>query len=261
MEEASPKNSAKGKKGKSKSPEKSKSPKGSKKSDSPRAKGKKQSKPNSPVNPQPVQPVQEQPKDETPQPGQDSYVYVNEKIDTRLAKILCDHWDIVEASYISNNKFVFRKIRKEREQIIRYFYSVKTSFKEFLKRPDTKQIELESFIKEYNKIPDDMRDDEEVKAEMHQRVDDLKEHLWNICDVKKLEAEKEREQIMNNGWLPDKIGLLTNHYITLMQTELDRFQDTSRMLKDYYKTMTTPMPDEWPKEYPRLPLIDVRIFF
>jgi hypothetical protein len=56
-----------------------------------------------------------------------------------------------------------------------------------------------------------------VKAELHQRVEDLKENLWKICDVKKAESEKERESIMNNGWLPDKIGFMINHYITLMQ--------------------------------------------
>jgi SMC interacting uncharacterized protein involved in chromosome segregation len=105
-----------------------------------------------------------------------------------------------------------------------------------------------------------MREDEEVKAELHQRVEDLNETLWNICDTKKSESEKERETIMNNGWLPDKIGLLINHYITMMQAELDRFQDTARMLKDYYKSMTNPVPEDIIKEYPRLPLLDVNVF-
>lgn len=134
-----------------------------------------------------------------------------------MAKIICNHWDIVENSYIDNSKFVFRKIRNEREQIIRYFFTIKSNFKEYLKRPDTKQIEVESFVKDYNSINDDMRDDEEVKAELHQRVEDLKENLWKICDNKKLESERERETIINNGWLQDKTGLLTNDYITLMQ--------------------------------------------
>jgi hypothetical protein len=69
-------------------------------------------------------------------------------------------------------------------------------------------------------VPDDMRDDEEVKAELHQRVEDLRERLWNICDKKKVDSEKERETVMNNGWLPDKTGILTNHYITLMQANI-----------------------------------------
>ena len=39
---------------------------------------------------------------------------------------------------------------------------------------------------------------------------------------------------MNEGWMEDRLGLLTNFYITLMQTEVDRYQDTVRLLKDYY---------------------------
>jgi len=41
---------------------------------------------------------------------------------------------------------------------------------------------------------------------------------------------------------------------------MDRFQDTTRLLKDYYRAMQNPMPDELPKDYARLPLIDVRFY-
>ena len=74
-------------------------------------------------------------------------MYVNEKIDSKLTKILCDLWDVVEIRYVNGVKFVFRKIRKEREQIIRYLFEIKRSFFEYLTRPDTKQIETENFIK------------------------------------------------------------------------------------------------------------------
>ena len=49
-------------------------------------------------------------------------------------------------------------------------------------------------------------------------------------------AEKERTIVMEEGWLQDRLGLLTNHYITLMQVEVDRYQDTYRVLKDYYNS-------------------------
>ena len=42
---------------------------------------------------------------------------------------------------------------------------------------------------------------------------------------------------MNEGWLEDRLGLLTNFYITLMQAEVDRYQDTIRLLRDYYVGM------------------------
>jgi hypothetical protein len=100
-----------------------------------------------PASTQDQVPPPQVPEDTTPQPGAVDYVYVNEKLDVKLSKILCEHWDVVESAYISGTKFVFRKIRREREQVIRYFFSIKSNFLDYLARPDTKQIELEAFIK------------------------------------------------------------------------------------------------------------------
>ena len=259
----SPKGGKKGGKGKSKSPKGGKSPdkgspKASAKPASPKGKkgGKKGSKPTTPASePQPVQPAQPKPVEIVP--GSDEWIYVKEKIDPIMAKVLCEQWDLIENYYMSNSKFVFRKIRNEREQIIRYFFNIKSTFKEYLQRPDTKQEVVDMFVKAYNSLPEDMRDDEEVKAELHQRVEDLKEKLWKICDDKKADSERELELVKSNNWVSDKTGLLINHYISLMQAEFDRFQDTSRMLKDYYKCMQSPQPEEMPKEFPRLPLVEV----
>ena len=66
-------------------------------------------------------------------------------------------------------------------------------------------------------------------------MDDLRERLWTICDERKEKAEQERVSVVNEGWLEDRLGILSNHYITVMQTELDRFQDSLRLLKDYYR--------------------------
>ena len=66
-------------------------------------------------------------------------------------------------------------------------------------------------------MPEDARDDDEFKQELHQRVEDLSDKLHDIASQRKDEAEKERDGIMNDGWAVDHLGLLTNHYITLMQ--------------------------------------------
>ncbi len=42
---------------------------------------------------------------------------------------------------------------------------------------------------------------------------------------------------MKEGWLEDHLGLLTNHHISLMQGEVDRYQETCKLLKDYYVGM------------------------
>lgn len=103
-----------------------------------------------------------------------------------------------------------------------------------------------------------MREDEETKAELHQRVDDLREALWSISDERKVQAENERQNIVNDGWLDDRLGVLSNFYITTMQAEVDRYQDTVRLMKDYYRGMDGQIPDELNANYARLPLIEVQ---
>lgn len=88
-------------------------------------------------------------------------------------------------------------------------------------------------------------------------MDDLRERMWNICDERKEQAEKERETVMNDGWLDDRMGVLSNFYITQMQSEVDRFQDTVRLLKDYYRGMEGRIPDDLNTNYARLPLLEV----
>lgn len=43
----------------------------------------------------------------------------------------------------------------------------------------------------------------------------------------------------------------------LHQGEIDRYQDALRMLRDYYKSMLQPIPDEMKQEYARLPLFEL----
>ena len=65
---------------------------------------------------------------------------------------------------------MFNNIRIEREDIYHYFHTLRVNFEDFLRRPDTKQEFLAAWQAEYNEVAEDMRDDEETKAEMHQRV-------------------------------------------------------------------------------------------
>ena len=72
---------------------------------------------------------------------------------------------------------------------------------------------------DYNQVADDMRSDDETMSELHQKVDDLRERLWNICDERKASAETERQDIINDGWLDDRLGIVSNQYITQMQVD------------------------------------------
>ena len=41
--------------------------------------------------------------------------------------------------------------------------------------------------------------------------------LWDITDTRRDQAEQERQRIINDQWLEDHVGLLTNHFISVMQ--------------------------------------------
>nr|CAB3266528.1 sperm flagellar protein 2-like [Phallusia mammillata] len=254
----SPKSSARGR---NKSADKSEKGKSRSRSASGKSsKGKKKSRSPTPVPP--PEPVEEEvvgpPK---PQPGDPDWEYVNEDLPFPLVHACVPYWENAEFQYLKNTKFIFRAIRNEREDIIRYMYEVRKDFREHLRRPDHKQAFVTPWQQDYNEIPDDLRDDEETKAELHQRLDDLRERLWDICDTRKEEMEAERNNLMTEGWMEDHLGLLTNHYLTLMQSEIDRFQDTVRVVKDYYAGMQTKPPAEVKPAgtFPRMPLVDLGV--
>ncbi|GFO03102.1 sperm flagellar protein 2, partial [Plakobranchus ocellatus] len=255
--------SSKDKDKKSKSPKGKKSESGSAKGkgsrgSSPKSAGRKGSKKSKTPEPEP-EPEPEPTGPPPPKPGDEDWDFVDLPLDMDLAKVLVLHWEEIEKAYISNCKSVFRNIRGERENIYRYLFQVRKDFLQYLRRPDCKQEYVDQWQKAYNAVSDDMRDDEETKAELHQQVDDLRERLWNICDDRKEQAEHEREANMNDGWLEDRLGILTNHYLTVMQAEVDRLQDTVRLLKDYYRGMDGHVPDALNPDYDRLPLVELPV--
>ncbi|XP_063404210.1 sperm flagellar protein 2-like isoform X1 [Mytilus trossulus] len=222
-------------------------------------KGKKGSGKKKTPEPEPEPEPQEPTGPPPPEPGSEEWSFVDLPLQETLAEILSKYWEDIEKEYVTNSKYVFRKVRDERENIYRYFYQIRKDYMAYLRRPDNKQVYISQWQKEYNEIPDDMREDEETKAELHQRVDDLTEALWSISDERKVQAENERQNIVNDGWLDDRLGVLSNFYITTMQAEVDRYQDTVRLMKDYYRGMDGQIPDELNATYARLPLIELPV--
>ncbi|XP_058573249.1 sperm flagellar protein 2 [Neofelis nebulosa] len=192
-----------------------------------------------------------------PKPGSEEWVYVNEPIPEEMPSFLVPYWKLIENSYIDSIKTVLRHLREGQHVVLTYLYEVRTNFQQFLKRPDHKQNFVSQWQADYNCLPDDLWDDEETKAELHQRVNDLRDRLWDICDARKEEAEQERQDIINESWLQDTIGITMNHFFSLMQAELNRFEDTKRFLQDYYRGMEGKIPIDDNKRFTRVPLVQV----
>ncbi|KAM6328923.1 sperm flagellar protein 2 [Alca torda] len=191
------------------------------------------------------------------EPGSDEWIYVDEPLPKEIPDFLVPYWEMVENSYMNTIKTILRCLRDEQHSVIYYLADVRKNFQDYLKRPDLKQEFVSQWQSDFNSIADDLREDEETKAELHQRVTDLRDLLWDICDNRREEAEQERTEIMNDGWLPDHRGIAMNHFFSLMQVEVDRFQDTKKVLHDYYRAMEGKIPTEDGQDFTRIPLLDI----
>ncbi|KAM7149843.1 sperm flagellar protein 2 isoform 2-T2 [Molossus nigricans] len=192
-----------------------------------------------------------------PKPGSEEWVYVNEPIPEEIPSFLIPYWELIENSYVNSIKTVLRNLREDQHVVIAFLYDIRTSFQQFLRRPDHKQDFVSQWQADFNSLPEDMWDDEEIKAEIHERVNDLRDRLWDICDARKEEAEQERLDIINSSWLQDTIGIMMNNFFSLMQAELNRFQDTKRFLQDYYRAMESKIPIDDSKKFTRIPLVQM----
>ncbi|XP_059863060.1 sperm flagellar protein 2 [Delphinus delphis] len=202
------------------------------------------------VSPAPVAPP-------PPKPGSEEWVYVNEPISEEIQSFLVPYWKLIENSYINSIKTVLRHLREGQHTVLAYLYDIRTDFQQFLRRPDHKQDFVSQWQADFNSLPDDLWDDEEMKAERHQRVNDLRDRLWDICDARRGEAEQECLDIINESWLQDVIGIAMNHFFSLMQAELNHFQDTKRLLQDYYRGMECKIPTDDTKRFTRVPLVQL----
>nr|XP_020851340.1 sperm flagellar protein 2 isoform X1 [Phascolarctos cinereus] len=191
-------------------------------------------------------------------PGSEEWIYVDEPLPLEIPQYLLPYWETIENSYINTIKAILRQIRDERHSMLYYLHDVRLNYQEYLQRPDHKQEFVSQWQADFNNLPEDLWDDEETKAELHQRVHDLRDRLWDICDTRKEEAEQERADIIDNSWLQDHLGILMNHFFSLMQVEINRFQDTKRLLQDYYRGIEGKIPLEITRRgSTRVPLINL----
>ncbi|KAA0717472.1 Sperm flagellar protein 2 [Triplophysa tibetana] len=193
----------------------------------------------------------------------DERVYVDEPIAEALththeiSQYLVPYWENMCTSYETHVKTVMQNLRCERELIIHHLYDVRENFRQHLLTPDLKQEFVSSWQSDYNSVPENIRDDEETKGELHQRLDDLRERLWDICDKRRDEAVQERAAVIDDGWLDDHTALIINHYCTLIQTEVSRCQAGVYLLRDYYSGMNKALLPPSSCDSTRLPLLDV----
>ncbi|XP_055080214.1 sperm flagellar protein 2 [Periophthalmus magnuspinnatus] len=176
--------------------------------------------------------------------NESSSTYFDKPLPPGIPEALLLYWKNVCEMYVNNVKAVLQELCLEKTLINQHFFNIKEEFKHYLGRPDLRQEAVSQWQKDFNRVAEDMRDDEETKAELHLRLHELCDHLRNISEKRKEENEQERAAITGDGWLSDHTALVVNYHSILMQVELDRFRDTFCLLKRYYFIGTNkPVPE------------------
>lgn len=176
-------------------------------------------------------------KDSIPRPGEHDWPWSNFPQPVQLLEALADLWRNLETSYIDNLKDMFFLKRTNFRAIIPYANFVAKHMKAYIERPDGKQDLLHEFHRAFNEIDEEIREDVEVKHELHCRVDDFQTQLWDICNLRRLEAEDEMKRIALDHWTTQESMILANVYIGIVQAEIDRYTDTMQLIQDYYLSM------------------------
>lgn len=82
-----------------------------------------------------------------------------------------------------------------------------------------------------------MIEDPQTKEEMHQRVEDLHDILFDLIETKRDEMLEERKSIISSGFLESEMEFFIANVQALLQAELQRSFRCVQLLTDYYNLL------------------------
>ena len=93
--------------------------------------------------------------------------------------------------------------RYQRGRIFSLLNDTQQNFIDFLERPSLMQKKVHEFSENFNRFSDEypeLRQKEETRSELMNRVDILSKTLWSMILERKNEALEEKANIMSGGW-------------------------------------------------------------
>lgn len=157
-----------------------------------------------------------------------------------LVALLMRFWENCAGNYIGEMEGTLKNIRDQRELYSIQMAEVQRVFLTLLERGGDKRVLAVNFQKEYNQFVDDHPDlieEGHAKEELHQRVEDLCDEIFDIIEQKRDEYREERTKIMQSKFVENEMGIFMMQVLNLLQSELDRWKITSSVISDYYEAL------------------------
>ena len=176
---------------------------------------------------------------------------------------LYEIWEHAQGSFIQRVIDSLECLRKQRTCFTTELKNMQTMFIEFLYRPTDKQMLLSAFQEEFNRFSHenpDMREDPKSIAELHGRVSDLTNALWDKIEEREQQAEEFRQEMMTNKWLENHIEQTVLEAIEMLNSESALFFFSISFLQDFilskHQLPLNDIPDNAINLYNEVPLLE-----
>jgi hypothetical protein len=156
-----------------------------------------------------------------------------EHLDKRAASYLAALWGQLEGRFIQGMKAAFTGLRAVRDMVVEHCGQCCQHITAHLTRPCGQQAELTAFIVNYNSTDLDMLHLHDVQAELMLQADELQDRLWAMCDAKHAENQALVAEVTDEALGTEATGALSNHFVAMMQAEIDRFSASCWFAQDY----------------------------
>jgi hypothetical protein len=155
----------------------------------------------------------------------------------QLASALCDIWGSIEKSSISVSSNTFLGLRDIRYQMVQRCRNAADFVCSSIICQDGKQYVFEAFRKDFNLIPEDLRFDPDMMAELHLRTLEMRAKLSDITDKRRKDIQERLASIAADGALAVLTHRSRCEAASLVQTELNRFLASCHILLDTSKAL------------------------
>lgn len=135
-------------------------------------------------------------------------------------------WEEMCSSYLRDGMLTINAIKKLNESTVNSLNQCQNDFIAFLERNDEKQMLITEFVANFNQFSSefpDLRQDDQTKEELTQRVEMLSNNLWKSIINKKDESIQEIHRQEQEGWAVQEMRNVCKLIAQMVEIEIKKF--------------------------------------
>ncbi|KAL8271751.1 hypothetical protein Esti_004346 [Eimeria stiedai] len=160
---------------------------------------------------------------------------------------LVEQWESLVSGYIQSLAQAFSWIHRSERSFSEALVSLQCHFAFFLQNPASSENILEKFCRDYNETVTTLGPSlklDAIKEELHVRIEDVCEALWQQEEKSRQQASKERKQLLEAGWVDAFSEVLAAQLAMIIETEVVRYWALEEFAVDcLYTLMGLSLPD------------------